>query len=83
MITVPDCQEFEVFRQNAEFVRVQIGLTQIQLAERTEIAQTAISQYLSGKKEPRISTMARIARGLGIPLRLLFDPDFRNLEIRA
>lgn len=42
------------------------GLTQEQLAERSNISGNAISRYETGESEMRIGTLFKIADGLGI-----------------
>jgi transcriptional regulator with XRE-family HTH domain len=42
-------------------------MTQEGLAELTSLHVTAISKIESGKRDPRFSTVCRVAKGLGIP----------------
>jgi transcriptional regulator with XRE-family HTH domain len=47
--------------------RLAKGLTQEDLAGRTRLHVTAISKIESGKRDPRFSTVLRVAKGLEIP----------------
>lgn len=49
-------------------IRESLGLTQIELAARSGIGQTVLSKYERGLREPPLSQLERIARGLGLPL---------------
>lgn len=50
------------------------GLTQKQLSERTGIAQADISKLERGNANPSLRTLRRLAAGLGMRLRLEFQP---------
>lgn len=50
------------------------GVTQSELSSRTGICKSAISQYISGKNEPKELTIHRIAKALGCSV------DFLNGE---
>jgi transcriptional regulator with XRE-family HTH domain len=47
--------------------RLAKGLTQEDLADLTELHVTAISKIESGKRDPRFSTVWRVASGLEVP----------------
>jgi ribosome-binding protein aMBF1 (putative translation factor) len=50
-------------------------IAQETLARRTNLHTTAIGRYERGEREPRISTVLRLARGLGVqPAALLDEP---------
>lgn len=51
------------------------GMTQQQLAERLDTTQSVISRWERGHDEPRISTLAAIARVTGRRLRVEFVDD--------
>ena len=55
--------------------RRQSGLTQKELSERTGIAQGDISKLEHGNANPSISTLQRLASGMGMTLRLEFLPN--------
>lgn len=52
--------------------RIDAGLTQTELAERSGISQPAISAVESGA-DVRLSTLERIAEALGVPAAKLVD----------
>ena len=47
-------------------LRLERNLSQLELANRVGVAQTAISQFETGVKTPRLETLGRIAAALGI-----------------
>lgn len=53
--------------------RVDHGLTQEQMAARLGMKQAAIGRLELGEVEPRLSTLLRISRALGVPLTLQID----------
>lgn len=53
------------------FCRQQKGLTQPQLAERAELSASYLSVLEKGKRDPSLSSLQGIARGLGVPLSVL------------
>ena len=73
-------QEWEA--QEPEFAIVQAmidarkksGLTQKQLSERTGIAQADISKLESGNGNPSIKTLQRLAAGMGMRVKIEFQP---------
>ena len=50
------------------------GLTQKQLAEKTGIAQADISKLESGNANPSLRTLQRIAEGMGMRIKIEFQP---------
>ena len=54
--------------------RHQTGMTQKELSERTGIAQGDISKLEKGNANPSLKTLQRLAAGLGMTLRLDFQP---------
>jgi transcriptional regulator with XRE-family HTH domain len=53
------------------FCRQQKGLTQPQLAERAALSSSYLSVLETGKRDPSLSSLQSIARGLGVPLSVL------------
>jgi transcriptional regulator with XRE-family HTH domain len=47
-------------------LRAARGLSQDELADRTDVHPTAIGRLERGAREPRLSTILRIADGLGV-----------------
>jgi DNA-binding XRE family transcriptional regulator len=54
-------------------LRLGCGLSQDNLADRTEVHPTAIGRFERGAREPRLTTILRIARGLEVPPGALVD----------
>jgi transcriptional regulator with XRE-family HTH domain len=54
-----------------KFCRLQLGLTQPQLAERAGVSASYLSILERGKRDPSFSTIEKIARALALPLSLL------------
>ena len=54
--------------------RRQAGLTQSQLAERTGISQSDISKFERGGGNPSLKTLRRLAAGLGMSVKIEFQP---------
>jgi transcriptional regulator with XRE-family HTH domain len=54
------------FGQRLRDLRAEHGVSQDALAERTGIHPTAIGRFERGDREPRLSSILRLARGLGV-----------------
>ncbi len=54
-------------------VRTERGLSQEELAYRTNLHTTAVGRFERGVREPRLTTILRLARGLGVPPGALLD----------
>jgi len=59
-------------------LRKQKGLTQEQLAELIDLETTSLSGIESGRHYPSLPTIEKIARVLGIEIKMLFD--FHHLQ---
>ena len=55
-------------------VRKRTGLTQQELAKRTGIAQADISKLENGNANPSIRTLQRLAAGMGMRVKIEFQP---------
>jgi transcriptional regulator with XRE-family HTH domain len=55
------------FARNLREQRVRVGLSQERLAYACNLHRTEISLLERGEREPRLSTIVRLARGLGVP----------------
>jgi transcriptional regulator with XRE-family HTH domain len=62
------------FGQRLREVRQDHGVSQEDLARRTGMYANTIGRLERGAREPRISTVLRLARGLGVPPGVLLDP---------
>jgi transcriptional regulator with XRE-family HTH domain len=61
------------FGQRMRELRAERGISQDQLAHRTGIHPTAIGRLERGAREPRLSTIARVAHGLDVQPGMLLD----------
>ena len=60
--------------------RVKAGLTQGELAERAGVAQSLISAYENGRRQPTVPTLSRLLEAAGFDLRMrLEEPDVQSL----
>ena len=53
---------------------IKSGLTSEELSERTGITQTEINEIANGGANPTLNTLQRLAAGMGMRLRLDFQP---------
>ncbi len=58
---------------NLRAARAKLELTQEQVAERSGVHPTEVSRIEAGKRDPRISTLRRLARALEVPPGDLLD----------
>jgi HTH-type transcriptional regulator, competence development regulator len=49
------------------------GLTQEQVAERSGVHATEVSRIEAGKRDPKVSTLLRLAAALGVPAGSLLE----------
>lgn len=63
----------EQFSRNLRSERRRLGLSQEALGALCDLHRTEISLLERGQREPRLSTIVRLARGLGIAPRDLLD----------
>ena len=61
------------FAANLRRRRKELGLSQEQLGARANIQMADISRYESGSRDPRISTIARLAKALDVPIADLLE----------
>ncbi len=65
--------EFAIMRAMVN-ARKNTGMTQKQLAEKTGINQADISKLEHGSGNPSLRTLQRLAAGMGMRLKLEFEP---------
>lgn len=65
--------EFEIMKALIE-ARTKQNMTQKELAERSGIRQSNISRIEKGASSPNISTLQKLAEGLGMNLQVKFVP---------
>ena len=56
------------FGENLRRIRLEKGMTQVELANAVEVKQPIIAMYERGSKQPTIATAQAIARALGCEL---------------
>ena len=66
-------QEMEPERNMVE-ARIAQNLTQKEVAEKTGIAQAELSRMENGLRNPSIKLLQRFAEGLGLVLKISFEP---------
>lgn len=69
--------EFSVIQAVID-ARKSIGLTQKQLSEKTGISQADISKLESGNTNPSLRTLQRLASGMGMKVKIEFQPIGHN-----
>lgn len=53
--------------RNLRRARQRLELTQEEVAERSGVHATEVSRIEAGKRDPRVSTVARLAKAVGVP----------------
>jgi transcriptional regulator with XRE-family HTH domain len=68
-------QESDVaaFGRRLRTVRRQLGVSQHDLASRAGIRESEVGRYERGGREPRLTAILRLARGLSVPPGTLLD----------
>ena len=75
--------EYEVLEPEFSIMQAMIdarkssGMTQKQLSEKTGIAQADISKLESGSANPSLRTLQRLAAGMGMRIKIEFQPFIR------
>lgn len=69
--------EFSIMQAMID-ARKSSGLTQKQLAERTGITQADISKLENGNANPSLRTLQRLAAGMGMRVKIEFQPVSHN-----
>lgn len=67
-----DLEPYSTYRQAIIDARKENGITQVELAHRTGMAQGAISKLENGYANPSIKTLHRLAKGMGLQLKIEF-----------
>lgn len=69
--------EFDIIQAMID-VRKQQNLTQKELSERTGITQADISRIENGTRNPSLDMIKRLAKGMGMRLKLEFIPEVQK-----
>jgi transcriptional regulator with XRE-family HTH domain len=71
-------QPLDAFSANIRRLRKAQGLTQERLAERADLHLTDIARIETGKRDPGVKIIAKIAHGLSVPTsELLVGVEYR------
>ncbi len=66
----------EIFVENLKAIRKSKGLTQVMLAELADLSSGLIGDIESGRRNPTLTTIEKIALALNVPVQQLFyDPE--------
>ena len=69
--------EYDIIRELIQ-ARNSLHITQTELAARTGITQADISRIENGTRNPSLNMIKKLARGLGMELRLEFVPTTKE-----
>jgi len=53
--------------ENLRRARERLGITQEEVGHRSGVHPTEVSRIEAGKRDPRISTLERLAKAVGVP----------------
>lgn len=56
-----------------KLARVKAGLSQVEIAKRAGVAQSLISAYENGRRQPTVPTLIRLLAAAGFDLRMRLD----------
>ena len=62
----------EIFVENLKAIRKNKGLTQVMLAELADLSSGLIGDIESGRRNPTLTTIEKIALALNVPVQQLF-----------
>lgn len=81
MVEINEAQDRLIFAEQLNYwLRIR-GITQVQLACKVGVSESAVSFWCSGTKMPRIKTIDKIAEVLNISITdLLYEPDEVQLK---
>ena len=57
------------------YLRRRLDLTQTELAKRAKLSQSVIAELESGRHDPTLSTLEKVAAGLEVTLAIFFSSD--------
>lgn len=65
----------EVFARNLTLLRKMQGLSQEELAEKTDLTRQTVSKYEKGEADPNVSTLKRFAKAFEVPIDYFFKEN--------
>jgi transcriptional regulator with XRE-family HTH domain len=72
-MTIPSVHPTERFAENMRRLREQRGQSQEAFADVADIHRTEVTKLESGKREPKLGTLVKVARGLDVGLMELLE----------
>lgn len=72
--------EFDIIQAMLD-ARKRLNLTQKELSERTGITQADISRIENGTRNPSLNMIKRLAKGMGMRLKLEFIPESEHTKL--
>lgn len=72
--------EFDIIQAMLD-TRKRLNLTQKELSERTGITQADISRIENGTRNPSLNMIKRLAKGMGMRLKLEFIPESEHTKL--
>lgn len=73
----------EIFIENLKTIRKAQGLSQIKLSELADLSPGIIGDIETGRRNPTLTTIEKIALALNIPVQQLFYDTYENLPMKA
>ena len=73
----------ENFNENLKEARLKSGLSQKELSENIGVAKSTYSLYESGKREPNVNTIKKIASALNVSADILLGIDDQPTTLAA
>jgi transcriptional regulator with XRE-family HTH domain len=70
------------FKENAKWIREEKGLKQAQIADLFGLPRTTWASYESGKSNPNIELLVKIAKYFDIDVEQLVTQDLRHVQLR-
>lgn len=73
----------EIFTENLKAIRKQKGLTQVMLGELADLSPGLIGDIETGRRNPTLTTIEKIALALEAPVHQIFYDTHENLPPNA
>ena len=61
-----------MIKKKVKQLRTSRGLTKIELSRRSGLSRSEITLIESGQRQPRLSTLTKLAKGLGVSIKKFF-----------
>ena len=73
----------EIFIENLKAIRKSKGITQLMLAEMADLSSGLIGEIETGKRNPTLTTIEKIALALDVPVSQLFYDTHKDIPASA